>query len=84
MPEQGDSSEFVGHHLCAGRRFHRPSQLIAAVLREDQDKVEAVLGPVAAGRMRTGHETVRDLILAAVWMGVSPTEMWPATPGRCL
>jgi hypothetical protein len=53
------------------------------VLREDQDELEKALGYVAADRIRTGHETVRDLLIAAAWMGANPVEMWPDSPCLC-
>jgi hypothetical protein len=83
LPTQEDSSELRSERLGGSPHFHRPGELIAAVLREDQDELEKALGYVAADRIRTGHETVRDLLIAAAWMGANPVEMWPDSPCLC-
>lgn len=59
-------------------RFGSPGELMAAILCEELAALEGELGRATADRIRTGHPTVRDLILAALWMGASPVEMWPA------
>jgi hypothetical protein len=83
LPTQEGSSELASDRLGGSRHFRSPGELVAAVLREDQGEVEAVLGSVAADQIRAGQGTVRDLLIAAAWMGSDPIEMWPAQ-SQCL
>lgn len=53
---------------------------MAAILQLEPSVVEDGLGSRMVSRIRTGHSTVRDLIVAALWMDASPVEMWPASP----
>jgi hypothetical protein len=76
MDESPYADPKLGGSMRESRHFHSPSELVDAVLCECQGEVETALGYMTADRLRTGHETVRDLIIAAIWMGASPTEMW--------
>ena len=58
------------------RNFVSPEELSAALLRLSPTTLDCVLGPAAAMRFRRRRETVRDLIVGAIRMGVSPIALF--------
>lgn len=55
-------------------------ELRSVLLQMNPAQMDIMLGQQVANRFRTEDETVRDLIIAAICLGVDPIEMWPADP----
>jgi hypothetical protein len=59
-----------------GRKFASPQALSVALLELSPAELESTVGHAAAIRFRRRHETICDLIVAAIRVGTSPVRLF--------
>lgn len=74
LPRQADS-RYSGPRPT-DRYFASPEDLSRALLDMSPEALDTALGHAAAMRFRHRHETVCDLIVGALCMGVSPMRLF--------